>query len=121
MSDIRTDRLDDARSLVPEEERILVVDAALFVGEIRMADTARLDIHDDVVGPGVGHHHVDEFRWRTLATRDDSLDRLRHSAFNLSMVRTLYSTQSCGMARDMHPSEWMVLPGRKYRNAVRRP
>ncbi len=55
------DRLDGACRLVPEQERVLVVDAALAIGQVGMADPARDDVDDDLAGPGVGDddiHHL---------------------------------------------------------------
>ena len=48
------DRLDDAGRLVAEQERELVVDAALAVVQVGVADPARLDLHDRLTGPGSG-------------------------------------------------------------------
>ena len=42
------DRLDGARGLVAEQERVLVVDAALAVGQVGMADAAGDDVDDDL-------------------------------------------------------------------------
>ena len=44
LGDVVADRLDDARRLVAEQERELVVDAALAVVQIGVADTAGLDL-----------------------------------------------------------------------------
>ena len=53
--DVGTDRFDHAGSLVAEEERELVVDAALPVVEVGVADTARLDPDERLAGAGVGY------------------------------------------------------------------
>ena len=54
----RTDRLDGARGLVPEQERILVVDAALAVGQVGVADAAGDDVDDDLARSRVGDDHI---------------------------------------------------------------
>ena len=41
VSDTGADALDDARRLVPEQERVLVVDSAVAVGQVGVAHTAR--------------------------------------------------------------------------------
>ena len=48
------DRLDDARGLVPEQEREVVVDAALAVVQVGVADAAGLHLHQRLAGAGVG-------------------------------------------------------------------
>ena len=45
---------DDAGRLVAEQERELVVDATVAVGQVGVADPARLDPHDHFAGPGSG-------------------------------------------------------------------
>ena len=50
------DRLDDARRLVPEQEREVVADAALAVVQVGVAHAARLHPHERLAGPGIGHH-----------------------------------------------------------------
>jgi hypothetical protein len=56
------DRLHRSSGLVPEQERELVVDAAVAVDQVGVADTAGDDIDDDLARPGVGDddiHHLD--------------------------------------------------------------
>ena len=45
LGDALADRLDDAGGLVAEQERELVVDAALAVVQVGVADPAGLDLH----------------------------------------------------------------------------
>ena len=45
VGDVRADRLDDARGLVAEQEREVVVDAALAVVQVGVADPAGLHLH----------------------------------------------------------------------------
>ncbi len=45
----------DAGSLVAEQEREVVVDAALAVVQVGVADAARLDVDERLAGAGVGH------------------------------------------------------------------
>ena len=54
------DRLDDAGRLVSEEKRVGVVDPALAVGQVGVADAARLDGDDDLARTGVGDDDVDK-------------------------------------------------------------
>ena len=49
-----------ARGLVAEQERILVVDAALAVGQVGMADPAGDDVDHGLAGPWVGDDDVDQ-------------------------------------------------------------
>ena len=49
------DRLHHARRLVAEQEGELVVDRALAVVEVGVADPARLHLHQGLPGAGVGH------------------------------------------------------------------
>ena len=46
VGDVGSDGLDDARRLVPEQEREVVVDGALAVVEVGVADPARLHAHE---------------------------------------------------------------------------
>ena len=77
------DRLDRAGRLVAEQERELVVDAALAVVQVGVAHPARLDAHHGLAGPGVGHDDVDELDLGSLGSGDDSLDGLRHGCSSL--------------------------------------
>ena len=58
------DGLDRAGGLVAEQERELVVDAALAVGQVGVADPACDDVDDDLARSGIGDddiHHLDRF------------------------------------------------------------
>ena len=62
--DARPDGLDGARGLVAEQERVFVVDAAVAVGQVGMADAASDDVDDDLARSRVGDdhiHHLDRF------------------------------------------------------------
>ena len=52
--DVGADRLDDARGLVAEQEREVVVDRALPVVQVGVAHAARLDLTRTSPGPGSG-------------------------------------------------------------------
>ncbi len=54
------DGFDGARGLMAEQERVLVVDAALAVGQIGVADPARGDVDDDLARAGIGDDDVDQ-------------------------------------------------------------
>ena len=60
----RADGLDGARGLVAEQERVFVVDAAVAVGQVGVADAAGDDVDDDLARSRVGDdhiHHLDRF------------------------------------------------------------
>src|SRR5690606_27504455 len=80
------DRLDAAGRLVTEQERELVVDAALAVVQVGVADAAGLDPHHRLPRPGVGHHDVDHLHVGSLAAGDDSPDGARHGYSSLTTV-----------------------------------
>ncbi len=72
------DRFHDARGLVAEQEGEVVVDAAVAIVQIRVADAAGLDLHQRLARAGVGH--VDRFQSdrSTLLPRDNSTDLVSH-------------------------------------------
>ena len=47
--------------LVAEQERVVVVDAALAVGQVGVADAAGLDVDDHLARAGIGDDDVDQF------------------------------------------------------------
>ena len=49
-----------------EQERILVVDAALAVGQVGMADPAGDDVHHHFTGTRVGDDHIHDLDRLTL-------------------------------------------------------
>ena len=57
----RPDRFDRAGGLVAEQERVLVVDAALAVGQVGVAHPAGDDVDHDLTGPGVRDDDVHQF------------------------------------------------------------
>jgi hypothetical protein len=63
LGDTLADGLDDPGGLVAEQERELVVDPALAVVQVGVADPAGLDLHDGLA--------------RTRVRHDDRLDRDR--------------------------------------------
>ena len=56
VGDALADRGHRARGLVAEQEREVVVDAALAVVQVGVAHPARLDVDDRLAGARVGHH-----------------------------------------------------------------
>ena len=80
VGDAGADGLDDAGRLVAEQERELVVDAALAVVQIGVAHPARLDLDDGLARPRVGDDDRLERDRGTLRTGDDSLYFLRHGS-----------------------------------------
>ena len=76
---VRADRLDDTGRLVAEQEREVVVDAALAVVQVGVADPAGLHLDQRLAGPRVGdvdRGHLDRL---TLAPGHDCL-HLMHGA-----------------------------------------
>ena len=71
---------DDAGGLVAEQEREVVVDAALAVVQVGVADPAGLHVDDRLTGPGIGHHDRLDRDRRTLAAGDDALHLVGHAA-----------------------------------------
>ena len=61
-----TDSLDRARGLMAEQKRKLVVDAALAVGQVRVAHAARKDVDHDLARSRVGNDHIDHLHRLTL-------------------------------------------------------
>src|SRR5690606_15976287 len=78
VGDALADRLDDAGGLVAEEERELVVDPALAVVQVGVADPAGLDLHHRFARPRVRHDHGLHRDRFALLVRDDPADLLRH-------------------------------------------
>jgi hypothetical protein len=60
------DRLDIAGRLMAEQERKLVVDAAVAVGQVRVADAAREDVDDDLSRSGVRDDDIHHLHRLTL-------------------------------------------------------
>ena len=78
MGDTRTDRLDNAGRLVTEQERVGVVDPAVAVGQVGVADPAGLHGDDDLAGAGVGDGDVDELDRLAFPPGNDTTHRLAH-------------------------------------------
>jgi hypothetical protein len=78
VGDALADGLDDPGGLVAEQEREVVVDAALAVVQVGVADAAGLDLDHRLTRPRVGHHDR-LHRYRVaLLVRDDPTNQLRH-------------------------------------------
>ncbi len=71
-------RLHDTRGLVAQQEREVVVDAALAIVQIGVAHPAGLDLHQRLTGARVGHDDRFQADGGALAPRDDSTDLVRH-------------------------------------------
>ena len=72
--------LDDARRLVPEEEREVVVDPAFAVVQVGVAHPARLDRDDGLAGAGVGHDDRLDGDRCSPCEGDDAPNLLWHAA-----------------------------------------
>ena len=78
LADSGADGFDDAGGFVAEQERVVVVDAALAIVQVRMADPTGLDGDDRLAGTGIRDHDVDDLDGLTLGAGDDALDGLWH-------------------------------------------
>ncbi len=76
MSDSIADRFDGARGFVAEQERELVVDAALAVMQIGMTHPARGDGDHDIVRAGIGNGDRLDRDGLTLRLGDDGMNGL---------------------------------------------
>ena len=74
------ERLDDARGLVAQQERVGVLDVALAVVQIGVAHPARLDLDHGLTGPGIGDDDRLDRDRLALLPGYDSPDLLRHVA-----------------------------------------
>ena len=76
VGDALAHRLHDPRRLVPEQEREVVVDPALPVVQVGVADAARLHPHHGLARAGVGHVDRHLLHRLALGHGDDSLHLL---------------------------------------------
>ena len=81
--DVGPDRFDGAGGLVAEQERKVVVDAALAVVEVGVAHPARLHVDHRFARPGVGHDDRLDADGLALRHCDDAADFVWHSDSNL--------------------------------------
>jgi hypothetical protein len=79
LGDALADRLHDPGGLMAEQEGELVVDPALAVVQVGVADAARLDLDDGLAGSGVGHDDGLDPDRLALAGRDHSAYALSHA------------------------------------------
>ena len=87
VGDALADRLDDAGGLVAEQEREVVVDAALAVVQVGVAHAARLHLDDRLARPGIGDDDRLDRHRRTLRARHDSANLLCHHDLRISGPR----------------------------------
>ena len=80
------DRLDDARRLVAEEERELVVDPAVAVVEVRVAHAAGLDGDDGLARAGIGDQDGFESDRGALSAGNDAHNFL-HGRHHIGLVK----------------------------------
>ena len=78
VGDTVADRLDHTGRLVPQEERELVVDAAVAVVQVGVAHPAGLHPDERLARPGVGHQDGLERHGGTLRPGDHPLHLVRH-------------------------------------------
>ena len=79
VGDAFADGFDGARGLMSQKERVVVVNPAFAVGQIRVADPARQHVDHDFTGTRVRDHNVDELDGLVLVPGDDALHCLFHS------------------------------------------
>ncbi len=78
--DVGANGFDDTGGLVAEQEREVVVDRALAIVQVGMADTARLHVDQRLTRARIGHlDRLDRDRL-ALALRDDPTYSMRHEA-----------------------------------------
>jgi hypothetical protein len=97
--DALADGGDDAGRLVAQEERELVVDAALAVVQVGVADAARLDVDHRLPGTGVGHQDRLDAHRCTLAAGDDALHLVGHER-SLGKEVTVPTSGAGGLAEE---------------------
>ena len=103
--DAVADGLDDARGLVAEEERELVVDGALPVVEVGVADPARLHRDHGLTRPRIGHLDGLDRHRLALGTGDDPPDLLPHVVPPRSLLRSgIVGCRLRGRPSDRSPS-----------------
>ena len=76
--DTLADRLHDPGRLVTEQEGKLIVDAALAIVQVGMADTARLDLHHRLPRTRIRDRDLLDRDRRTLTRRHHTTHRLTH-------------------------------------------
>ena len=74
IADVVADGFDDAGGLVPEQEREVVVDAALAVVQVGVAHAARLHLDQRLARTRVGNEDRCELDWRAFGARDHAVD-----------------------------------------------
>ena len=74
IADVVADGFDDARGLVPEQEREVVVDAALAVMQVGVAHAARLHLDQRLARTRIRNEDRCELDWRAFGAGDDAFD-----------------------------------------------
>ena len=69
--------LDDARRLMPEQEREGILDITIAVSQVRVADAAGLNFDHDIVLAWSGHDDVNGLDGLALGARNHAADNLR--------------------------------------------
>jgi hypothetical protein len=87
VGDVRADRLDDAGRLVTQQERKLVVDTAVAIVHVRVADAAGLDAHQRLARPGIGQPNRLDPDWLALGETDHGAHILSHRAHSRGPTR----------------------------------
>ena len=96
--DAFSDRFDEPCGLVAKQERELVVDAALAIVQVCVADTARLNGNDGLTRAGVGDNDRLHRDWRTLGFGNDSTYFLAHPGERIAHAADAQTPpRTCGL------------------------
>jgi hypothetical protein len=102
VGDAVADRLDHACGLVAEQEREVVVDAALAVVQVGVADAAGLDGHHGFARPRIGNDDGLHRHGFTLGAGDDASNFLTHVSERSALSLVVFDTATSGRG----PSAW---------------
>ena len=83
MGNLITDGLHDAGGLVTQQERVVVVDAALAVGEVGVAYAAGKDAHHHIAGTWIGDRDRLDRGRGPFSCRDHTTHLLCHDCLSL--------------------------------------
>jgi hypothetical protein len=86
VSDTLTGRLYHTGRFVAQQERVLIVDATLAIGQIGMTERAGDHLDHHLARPRIGNDDVDQLDGRPLPLGDDAAHCLTHVLANLPEV-----------------------------------
>ena len=121
VSDVLADLRNYTRSLMAQQEGIVVRNTAIAVGQVGVAHAAGLHLHNHVVGPRGGDLNIHYLHRVALAARDNRLNALCHAfppavskflAPRRSVFRLLLGRQPVQRGADLHFPWWHNFPPR---------